>query len=209
MSSRFHSALAVLFAAAHFHLVEASELRVCAEPDNLPFSSAEETGFENGIARLLAEDLGVELCYTWAPQRRAFVRKTLGEGLCDVWMGVPSGFERVLTTRPYYRSTYVFVSRSPRKISFDDRDLKNLLIGVQLPGNDLAATPAGHALAAHGAVQNIVGYTVYGERPAAERIVNAIAEGRLDAAVVWGPAVGWFAAQRKLFVSEAQAPADV
>jgi mxaJ protein len=210
MSLRFPRLL-VFFSLSFFSIltVRGAELRVCAEPDNLPFSSAEEAGFENRIARLLAEDLGLELRYTWAPQRRAFVRKTLGEGLCDVWMGVPAGFERVLTTRPYYRSTYVFVTRTISDVDFQNDKIKTLRIGVQLPGNDLAATPAGHALAAHGAVQNVVGYTVYGERPAAERIVDAIAEGGLDAGVVWGPAVGWFAAQRKLFVHEAQAPADV
>src|SRR5205807_221876 len=87
-------------------------LRVCAEPDNLPLSSAQETGFENRIARLLADDLGARLVYEWQPQRRGFVRKTIGADVCDVWMGVPAGFERLATTRPYYRSGYVFVNRA-------------------------------------------------------------------------------------------------
>src|SRR3954454_24573730 len=82
-------------------------LRVCAEPDNLPLSNEHEAGFENRIARVVADELRATLVYEWQPQRRGFVRKTIGADLCDVWLGVPIGFERVLTTRPYYRSSYV------------------------------------------------------------------------------------------------------
>jgi mxaJ protein len=187
----------------------AAELRVCAEPDNLPFSREDESGFENRIARVVAKELGAALRYVWAPQRRGFVRKTFGEGRCDVWMGVPAGFERMLTTKPYYRSTYVFVFSQTRLVSFDDANLGKLRIGVQLPGDDLAATPAGHALAARGAVNNVVGFTVYGEHPAGQRIVEAIAAGRLDAALVWGPAAGFFAREKNLHVAVAYAPAEV
>jgi mxaJ protein len=186
-----------------------AELRVCAEPDNLPFSHENRSGFENRIAAILAGELGAPLVFEWQPQRRGFVRKTLGAGLCDVWMGVPAGFERVLTTKPYYRSTYVFVY-GPRPLrSFDDPSLGNLRVGVQLPGNDGAATPAGYALAAKGAVQNVRGYPVYGEHPAAERIVEAIARGELDAGVVWGAAAGFFARQKYLGVAAAAAPKEL
>src|SRR5688500_2028504 len=87
-------------------------LRVCADPDNLPYSHHLETGFENRIARLVAEDLGRPLQYFWQPQHRGFVRKNIGEGHCDVFIGVPADFSRVLTTKPYYRSSYVFAFRS-------------------------------------------------------------------------------------------------
>lgn len=187
----------------------ASELRVCAEPDNLPFSRADGSGFENRIARVLAGELGAELRYTWAPQRRGFVRKTFGEGACDVWIGVPAGFERMLTTRPYYRSAYVFVYGKNPLRSFEEPQLRSLRIGVQLPGDDLAATPPGHALALRGAVNNVVGFTVYGEHPAGERIVEAIAAGKLDAAVVWGPAAAFFAHAKRLHVSVAAAPPEL
>ena len=182
----------------------AGELRVCAEPDNLPYSHADESGFENRIARLLAAELNATLCYTWFLQRRAFVRKTAG--MCEVFIGVPSDFERLATTRPYYRSTYVFVHRKDAPApSFED-DLRKLRIGVQLPGNDLAATPAGHALARRGAIDNVIGFPVYGARPAAERMVEAIARGELDAAVVWGPAAAHFAHRNNLPVQPASAP---
>jgi mxaJ protein len=187
----------------------ADELRVCAEPDNLPFSHADQSGFENRIARILATELGVEMRYEWQPQRRAFVRKTLGSGLCDAWMGVPAGFDRALTTRPYYRSTYVFVYGRQPLDSFDAPSLKELRIGVQLPGNDGAATPPGHALAAKGAIDNVRGYLIYGEHPAAQRIVEAIARGELDAGVVWGPAAGFFARTKNLVVAPAAAPKEL
>jgi mxaJ protein len=188
---------------------QAAELRVCAEPDNLPFSHRDESGFENRIARLVAADMGAELRFEWQPQRRAFVRKTLGAGLCDVWMGVPSDFERVLATKPYYRSTYVFVYGKRPLRSFDDTALTSLRVGVQLPGNDMAATPGGHALAAKGAVEKVFGYTIYGEHPAAQRIVEAIAQGELDAGVVWGPAAGFFARAKNLGLAPARAPKEL
>src|SRR5689334_22317676 len=140
--------VALLF---YSNFVLSTELRVCAEPDNLPFSRADRSGFENRIAELLATELGAHLVYAWRPQRRGFVRKTLGAGVCDAWMGVPADYERVLTTRPYYRSTYVFVYGKRPLRSFDDPGLRALRIGVQLPGNDMAATPPGHVLAARGA----------------------------------------------------------
>src|SRR6478672_11633009 len=108
-------------------------LRVCAEPDNLPLSDAHEAGFENRIARVVADELKATLVYEWQPQRRGFVRKTIGADLCDVWIGVPAGFERVLTTRPYYRSAYVFLNRVDAReplTSFADRRLPWLRIGV-------------------------------------------------------------------------------
>ena len=80
-------------------------LRVCADPNNLPFSNDRGEGFENKIAEMLAHDLGERVEYTWWAQRRGFFRNTLKAGMCDVVMGVPSGFEMALTTRPYYRSS--------------------------------------------------------------------------------------------------------
>lgn len=170
-------------------------LRVCAEPDNLPLSTANERGFENRIARLLADELGARLVYAWQEQRRGFVRKTIGADVCDAWIGVPAGFERLLTTRPYYRSRYVFLNRADAREplrSFADPRLAQLRVGVQLIGNDLAATPPALALARFHAVDRVVGYPVYGDGSAAERISADLAAGKLDAALVWGPQAGWF-----------------
>jgi len=210
-TARATLALAVAAAAALPCGAAERTLRVCAEPDNLPLSSEHEIGYENRIARLLADELGARLVYEWQPQRRGFVRKTIGAGLCDVWIGVPAGFERLLTTRPYYRSRYVFVNRGDAREplrSFADPRLATLRIGVQLVGDDLAATPPGHALARAGAVESVVGYPVYGEGSAAERITADLVAGKLDAALVWGPQAGWFTdhAAAPLVVTAAVAP---
>jgi mxaJ protein len=186
------------------------ELRVCADPDSMPYSRQDESGFENRIAALAAEALGATLVYTWHPQHHGFVRTSFDANRCDVWMGVPTGFEGMLTTKPYYRSTYVFVF-SDRKplVSFDQPNLKELKIGVQVPGDDLVHTPAGYALASRGAADNVTAFTVLGKGTSAERIIDAIARGRLDAGVVWGPQAAFFARQHNLEIAPATAPAGV
>jgi mxaJ protein len=213
MCSRFpRIAAASLLALASTAARAERELRVCADPDNLPYSRDDESGFENRIARLVAGEMGAALRYEWMPLRRGFVRKTLGAGACDLFIGVPTQFERVLTTRSYYRSTYVFVSRAqPPLASFDDARLTKLRLGVQLVGNDLAATPPGHALALRGATDNVEGFTVYGDGPAAQRMVGALADGRLDAALAWGPQAGYFASRAPLSlqISPASAPPEL
>jgi mxaJ protein len=211
MSSAFRSALACALVACAAN-AGARELRVCADPDNLPLSHENGSGFENRIADLVAAEMGAELRYEWLPFIRGFVRKTMGAGLCDVFIGVPRDFERVMTTNPYYRSAFVFVD-GPRAAGidrFDDPRLARLAIGVQLIGNDLAATPPGHALAQAGLTDNVRGFTVMGEAPTAQRMVSAVASGNIDAALVWGPQAGYFAARaRQLEVRIAQAPASL
>jgi mxaJ protein len=177
----------------------ARALRVCADPNNLPFSNEAGEGFENRLAELVAGDMGAELQYTWWAQRRGFIRNTLRADSCDVVMGIPSSFELALPTRPYYRSTYVFVYRADAPFtirSFDDPVLRELRVGVQLIGDDGANTPPAHALVNRGMVENVVGYTIYGDysqpNPPA-RILDALAAGEIDVAVVWGPLAGYFA----------------
>jgi quinoprotein dehydrogenase-associated probable ABC transporter substrate-binding protein len=175
------------------------ELRVCADPNNLPFSNQRQQGFENRLAELIAKDEGATVQYTWWPQRRGFIRSTLAAGKCDLVMGMPYGAERVLTTRPYYRSTYVFVFRKDRHLSvktLDDPVLRTLKIGVQLVGDDYANTPPVHALSRRGIIGNLVGYSVFGdysqENPPA-RIIDAVVARDVDLAVAWGPLAGYFA----------------
>jgi mxaJ protein len=175
------------------------ELRVCADPNNLPFSNQRGEGFENRLADLIAAELDVKVRYTWWPQRRGFIRNTLGAGECDLVMGIPSGADRILTTRPYYRSSYVFAYRKDRQLnvrSLDDPALRKLRIGVQLIGDDYANTPPVHALSRRGIVGNLVGYSVFGdysqENPPA-RIIDAVIARDVDLAVAWGPLAGYFA----------------
>jgi quinoprotein dehydrogenase-associated probable ABC transporter substrate-binding protein len=170
-------------------------LRVCADPDNLPYSHLDGSGFENQLAQWLAEELRRPLQVAWLPLQRGFIRKTLGEGRCDVLLGVPANLEGVATTRPYYRSGYVFLSQPlnghPLR-GFDDARLKQLRIGVQLPG-DGAATPPGQVLAQRGVTAQVRGFEPLGAMPSAQRAVQALAAGEIDAAVLWGPPAAYFA----------------
>jgi len=174
-------------------------LRVCADPNNLPFSNARGEGFENHIAELVAGELHRRVEYTWWAQRRGFVRNTLKADKCDLIVGVPNHYALTATTQPYYRSTYVFVARNGPNAdvrSLDDPRLHTAKIGVQLIGDDFANTPPAHALSRRGIIDNVRGYTVYGDyrqpNPPA-RIVDAVANGDVDIAIVWGPLAGYFA----------------
>ena len=184
-------ALAVLVAAATPARGE-RVLRVCADPNNYPLSSA-RGGLENELASLVARELRARVEYTWWAQRRGFFRNTLSAKLCDVVIGVPVGLGFVRTTAPYYRSAYAIVTRANRKLritSLDDPRLKTLRIGVQLAGDDGASPPPMHALAKRGIVDNVVGYNVLGDYlqdspPAA--VVRAVERGEIDVGIVWGP----------------------
>ena len=174
-----------------------SVLRVCSDPNNLPFSNDKQEGFENKIAELIARDMNLKLEYTWWAQRRGFVRNTLKSDLCDLIVGMPSSSELALTTTPYYRSTYVFVWRKDRGLnihSFDDAVLHKLRIGVQMIGDDFANSPPAHALSNRKIIQNVKAYSVYGDyaqpNPPAQ-VVEAVAKRDVDVAVVWGPLAGF------------------
>jgi mxaJ protein len=173
--------------------------RVCADPNNLPFTNERGEGFENRIAELIAHDLGERVEYTWWAQRRGFVRNTLNAGSCDVILGVPAHYEMTRTTHPYYRSTYVFVTRHDRGLhitSLDDPALRKLRVGVHLIGDDYANSPAAHSLSQRGLTSNIIGYTLYGDyskpNPPA-RLIEAVENRDVDVAVAWGPLAGYFA----------------
>ena len=179
---------------------DVKEFRVCADPENLPFSNQKLEGFENKIAALIADDLGVPLRYIWWGQRRGFIRNTMNatlkEGRCDVMIGAPEGYDLVRTTKPYYRSTYVFVYRKDKGFqlkTLDDPILKKIKIGVHILGEDYSNPPPVHELSKRGVVDNVVGFdTFYSSRNPPSAIIDAVADGKIDAAIVWGPAAGYF-----------------
>jgi mxaJ protein len=179
------------------------ELRVCADPNNLPFSNQKLEGFENKLADLIAADLGATVKYTWVRQRRGFIRRGLKAKQCDLVTGIPSASEMVLATKPYYRSTYVFAYRKSANLqlrSFDDPALRQLRIGLHAIGEDGANQPPAHALAHRRIINNVVGFRMFDvesiENPQG-RIINAVAAGDIDVAIVWGPFAGYFAKGQK------------
>jgi mxaJ protein len=176
----------------------ARKLRVCADPNNLPFSDEHGAGFENKLADLVAGELHATVEYTWWPQRRGFFRNTLLAGKCDVVMGVPAALDMVATTRPYYTSGYVFVlgPHAPPIRSLDAPELRTMRIGVPMVGDDGANPPPVLALASRHLEGNLRGYSVYGdyrqESPPAD-VVRAVRAGEVDVAIAWGPLAGYYA----------------
>ena len=173
-------------------------LRVCSDPNNLPYSNDQKQGFENQLAEMIGKDLNMDVSYFWYRQGGKFFRRTLNSGACDVVMGVPTGFEEAETTKPYYRSTYVFVSRKDRNLhisSFDDARLRALKIGVHVLGEEDDSLPPVHALTTRGIVKNLVGFSIFGNlneaNPAAD-LIEAVSNKSVDVAVAWGPLAGYF-----------------
>jgi mxaJ protein len=191
-------------AAAPKNAANAKALRVCADPNNLPFSNRKQEGFEDKIAALVARDLGLPLEYDWLPQRLGFYRTALKTFDSNLVMAAPAGFEKALITEPYYRSSYVFVQRKDAATpvrSFDDAALRKLKIGVPLTGG--YNTPPTHALAKREIVDNVTGYTAFDEsdgRPG-EKIIAAVASGEIDVAIAWGPQAGYFAKQQSVVLA--------
>jgi quinoprotein dehydrogenase-associated probable ABC transporter substrate-binding protein len=172
----------------------------------MPHSNQKQAGFENKIADLVAKEFGASTRYTWWGQRRGFIRNTMNatleEGRCDVVIGVPEGYDLVTTTKPYYRSTYVFVypkDKGPQVKSLDDPVLKKVKIGVHLLGDDYTNPPPVHELSKRGVVGNLVGFsTFYSAENPPSSIIDAVASGKVDVAIVWGPAAGYFVRQQRV-----------
>src|SRR4051794_20231928 len=188
-----------LVAMAASAAAEPDTLRVCADPNNLPFSNRAGEGFENKLAEMIAHKLGKQVAYTWWAQRRGFIRHTLKAGDCDVVMGVPAHYDLVEATKPYYRSGYVFVSQTARHLqldAIDDPQLRTLTVGVHLIGDDGNNTPPAHALGQQGIVDNVRGYMIYGDSrdpdPPA-RLIEAVEHGEIEIAAAWGPLAGYAA----------------
>jgi mxaJ protein len=177
-------------------------LRVCADPNNLPFSNQTGGGLENKLAQLIARDLSLNLKYVWFSERKNFVKNSLNAGLCDAVLGVPIDIDNALVTRPYYRSAYVMVTKPSRALKIEslyDPQLKDLRIGLHIVENDYA--PPGHLLAAQGLSKQIVGYSLfgaYGETNPPARLIDAVANGEIDLAIVWGPFAGYFAGKSRV-----------
>ncbi|CAD5372140.1 putative Quinoprotein dehydrogenase-associated ABC transporter substrate-binding protein [Rubrivivax sp. A210] len=185
-------------------------LRVCQDPNNLPFSNTEKQGLENRIAEVFGKALGLPVTYYSFPQRMAFIRNTLRFKLpgqdypCDIVMGVPAGFDQVSVTKPYYRSTYALVYAKGKGMDqvasaddflrLDAARLKSLRIGIH------DRSPASAWLVKHQLVDQGVPYSMLNADPdqyPGEIIEKDLASGKIDAAIVWGPIAGFFAQRVK------------
>lgn len=172
-------------------------IRVCADADNLPFSNQKGEGYENRIAELIAKEWSSKLEYVWWPIRRGYYRMLNGT-YCDVIIESPAGLDMAGSTKPYYRSGYMFLSRKGSGLedinSLADPRLKKVSIGVNLfVSSDGEHSPPEMALSRYGVVGNLRGYSVaYDETTRPEDIINAVAKKDVDLAIVWGPMAGYY-----------------
>lgn len=184
------------------HPAFGATLRVCASPNNLPYSNISGAGYENKLAEFVAARLHAKLSYIWTDGRGNYLDKTLLKGKCDAVMGVPVGMPEIATTEPYFTSSFVFVYRKgsePGLSSIRDARLRRLKIGVHLLGDD--DTPPAIALGREGIVDNVKGFMILGDvsRPnPPARIIDAVENGNIDVAAVWGPLGGYFAKRSKV-----------
>jgi mxaJ protein len=179
----------------------ASELlRVCADPDNMPFSNAEGQGFENKLAELIAEKLDARLEYSWFAEESGYVPNTMGRGACDLVMGYAQGTGLIEDTNPYYYTSYVLIYREDDSTlagveSLADPRLKGKRIGF------FARTPPSSVLAIHGLAANAKPFESHvGESAtkAAATMLDEIASGALDAGILWGPVGGYYAQRERV-----------
>jgi mxaJ protein len=193
MSSRFPNLLAVGFLTlASLSASAAPPLRICADPDNLPFSNRAGAGFDNRVAALVAHDMHREPIFVWARSRRGFLREQFNKDECEVLLGVPNGMRGVALSNPYYTSSYAFVTPTRQHLqiaSFNDEHLNRQRIGLQILEEDLS--PPSLPLIRSGHAAQIVGFQSFGKREG--DVVKAVADGRVGVGVVWGPLAGYFA----------------
>ena len=187
---------------------ERAVLKVCADPELMPFSNKNEEGLENKIAELLAKELGAELKYEWFPQRMGFIRNTLraevkGKFKCDLVLSVPEHFELAATTRPYYAATYALVYvkgrgldsvTKPDMLETLNNERKDIKFGLFDRG------PAQLWVFRHNLMDNMVPYQFQlgdARKNPTEIILNDLFDGKFDATIVWGPTAAYFASQHK------------
>jgi quinoprotein dehydrogenase-associated probable ABC transporter substrate-binding protein len=175
-----------------------TELRVCADPHNLPFSNQQGDGFENKIAALLAKDLNLQLTYTWFPDSQGFVRATLMKHRCDVIIGTVAGVEDMDTTDPYYHTAYVMLTRMADNITTDkvsDWKIAGRRFGI------IAGTPPTNLVVDHNLMDQTAIYPLIVDTridAPGHRMVTDIAAGRVDVGLLWGPIAGYFTTHDKL-----------
>jgi quinoprotein dehydrogenase-associated probable ABC transporter substrate-binding protein len=173
-------------------LVDTNVMRVCADPNNLPFSNEKGEGFENKLAELFAEKLGKKLAYTFYPQATGFVRMTLGSHRCDVIIGYPQGDEMVQSTNPYYQTAYALVTKRGGPLesvdALGDPRLRDKHIGI------VAGTPPATYLVAHGLMAKAKSYPLVVDtrfESSAVSMMKDLASDEIDAGVLWGPIAGY------------------
>ena len=197
---------------SQLELIDPNVLRVCADPNNLPFSNEKGEGFENKIAEMLAAKLDKKLAYAWYPQATGFVRNTLGAYRCDLIPGFPQGDELVQSTNPYYRTAYALIVKPGAGLddvdTLSDPRLKEKRIGI------VAGTPPATYLAVDGLMRNAKPYPLVVDTrvdSSGQAMMRDLASGEIDVGILWGPMAGYYARRanppmRVVLLNEAKGP---
>lgn len=168
-----------------------TEFKVCADPDNMPYSNSKQEGFEDKIAAVLAKELGKKLSYQYAYYRQGFLRNTLNANRCDYVMSTTSDNDSMRTSVPYYRSGYVFVYRKSSGYNITDWDAPDLrkgIIGI------IGQSPPTRPLADHNLMENARPYRLQRDLNfPPSQLIDDLVKGDIDVAIVWGPIAGYFA----------------
>jgi len=180
------------------------EFKVCADPENMPFSNLKQEGFEDKIAKVLADDLGKKLTFTYAYSRQGFFRNTLGANRCDVVIGTTSDSDMMRTSKPYYRAGHVFVWRKASNYNITDwtsADLRKGFIGV------IDHSPATIPMNDNNLIGNARPYRIQRDlNLPSSFMIDDLAKGDIDIAIAWGPIGGYFAKQSKVPMMVAPIP---
>lgn len=176
-------------------------LRVCAAPNDLPFSNDRRLGFENRVADLVAHDLGRPVQYVWSVPGRRFARDMLQSGGCDVVMGVAEDAPGYARSRPYYWSAFVLVSPRARALKvYDlaDRRFDSVTVVLHASDDDGASVPGVKAAMGGQLARRARKFLVHGDADGSNRmarVLDSVVEGHADAAIAWGPLAAYFARQ--------------
>jgi quinoprotein dehydrogenase-associated probable ABC transporter substrate-binding protein len=179
-------------------IADRGALKVCADPNDLPFSSEQKQGFENKIAELMANALGVKVEYTWFPQIIGFARNTLQAHRCDLVVGTVAGDDIMQTTNPYYFTTYVMVYRSDKGLALDgvaDPRLASLRLGV------VSATPPSDLLVRHDLMSHAKPYPLTVDtrvQSPTHQMIQDVVNRTIDVGFLWGPIAGYYKKHDKL-----------
>ena len=183
---------------------DGTEFKVCADPDNMPYSNARGEGFEDKIAEVLAKDIGKKLSYTYAYNRQGFLRNTINAGRCDVIIGTTSDYDALRTSTPYYRSGHVFVWRKDSNFNitnWDSPDLRKGIIGI------VDKSPAAVPLNDHDLMGNARPYRLQRDlNLPTSFLIDDLAKGDIDVAIMWGPIAGYYMKQSKVPMEMALIP---
>ena len=168
------------------------ELRVCADPNNLPYTNDRGQGLDNKLVDLIANQLDAQLVYEWFPQGSTMVQRKLREGDCDLILGVGESYQGMLSTLAYYQSSFVFAYRDGENYvveTLDDPVLRNLRLA-----SETAGIPPYQSLVNRNLSQKalVIDGRNLNQGVFTSPILEAVAAKEVDVAIMWGPLAGYY-----------------